>query len=159
MIPGSHHLAPTSDSTEFVAPTRSRTCSALSARVHSRGGDAHIAIRFYIARTYTQPELSSRRNYSLASIFCTTLIWQEAIFELLSLGCDVIKLISPSAHCTGPAACGLLGLSHHKDYQQATTLRRRLARQVIEPKYFNSAEARRLQPAIQLRPGSSLGWV
>ena len=30
-------------------------------------GDAHITIRFSIARTCTQPELSSRRNYSLDS--------------------------------------------------------------------------------------------
>ena len=35
-------------------------------------GDAHITIRFSIARTCTQPELSSRRNYSLDSIFRTT---------------------------------------------------------------------------------------
>ncbi len=76
--------------------------------------DAHIAIRFYIARTYTQPELSSRRNYSLASIFCTTLIWEEAVFEHLSLGRYVIKLspfciIAPALPCAACSASPIAG--------------------------------------------------
>ena len=58
---------------------------------------------------------------------------KRPFFEHLSLGCYV-KLTLCSLH--GPAACGLLWPVHRQDYQQAT-LRRRPARQVIEPGYFN----------------------
>ena len=73
--------------------------------------EAHTTIRFNIARTYTQPELSSRRNYPLDSIFCTTRDTARGRFPgTFYLWCYVIKLqlLSALAHrpCRVPACSG-----------------------------------------------------